>query len=157
MIKGLRTQLIYTKLEPKQEYFQFSSTQPEAGALALSSTQVEAGVLAISSTQVGFIGQSIKRHSVDTEETPQQVITQELRDISDSAAVKLPAIRSIRRCIRHYRHDAGNAQQTHRPVQTWSSQRSALAHLLANHFCYLTVAQWRIESFYSPLILSCGP
>ena len=55
------------------------------------------------------IRQSIKRRAVDTEETPQQVITQELRDVSDSAAVKLPAIRSIHRCIRHYRHDAGNA------------------------------------------------
>ena len=59
MIKGLRTQLIYTKLEPKQEYFQFSSTQPEAGVFALSSTQVEAGVLAINNTQIGFIGQQL--------------------------------------------------------------------------------------------------
>ena len=59
MIKGLRTQLTYTKLEPKQEYFQFSSTQPEAEVLALSSTQVEVGVLAINSTQVGFTGQQL--------------------------------------------------------------------------------------------------
>ena len=34
--------------------------------------------------------QSIKRQAVDTEETPQQVITEELRVVSDSAAVKLP-------------------------------------------------------------------
>ena len=55
------------------------------------------------------IRQSIKRRSVDTEETPQQVITQELSVVSDSAAVKLPAIRNIRRCIRRYRQDTGNA------------------------------------------------
>ena len=33
------------------------------------------------------IRQSIKRRAVDTEETPQQVITQEMRIVSDSAAV----------------------------------------------------------------------
>ena len=55
------------------------------------------------------IRQSIKRCAVDSEETPQQVITQELRDVTDSAAVKLPTICSIRRCIHRYRHDAGNA------------------------------------------------
>jgi hypothetical protein len=26
--------------------------------------------------------------------------------------------------------------------------------LLMNHFCYLTVAKWRIESSYSPLIVT---
>ena len=55
------------------------------------------------------IRQSIKRRAVDTEETPQQVITQEMRIVSDSAAVKLPAIRNIRRCVRRYRQVAGNA------------------------------------------------
>jgi hypothetical protein len=101
------------------------------------------------------IRQSVKRRAVDIEETPQQVITQELREVTESAAVKLPAIRNIRNIVYvAIVRLLEMPQQTHRPVQIWSSQRSTLAHLLMNHFCYLTVAKWRIESSYSPLIVT---
>jgi hypothetical protein len=38
------------------------------------------------------IRQAINRLAVNNEETSQQIITQELRDVSDSAAVKLPVM-----------------------------------------------------------------
>ena len=56
------------------------------------------------------IRQSIlKRRAADTEETPQQVITQEMCIVSDSAAVKLPAVSNIHCCERQYRQKCGNA------------------------------------------------
>ena len=52
--------------------------------------------------------QSIKRRAIDTAATAQQVLTQEMENISDQAAVKLPAIRNIRQCVLRHRKDAGN-------------------------------------------------
>lgn len=54
------------------------------------------------------IRHSLKRRAMDTEETAQQVITQELENVSEQAAVHIPAIRTIRRGIRRYRQQAGN-------------------------------------------------
>ena len=54
------------------------------------------------------VRQSIKRRAIDTAEAAQQVLSQEMENISDQAAVKLPAIRNIRRCVRRHRQDAGN-------------------------------------------------
>ena len=50
----------------------------------------------------------VKRRALETEESAQQIISQELSDISESAAVNLPAIRNIRRNIRRNRQIAGN-------------------------------------------------
>lgn len=49
---------------------------------------------------------SIKKRALDTEETAQQVISQELENISEEAAVHIPRIRSIRRKIRKCRQQA---------------------------------------------------
>ena len=54
------------------------------------------------------VRQSIKRRAAENEETAQQIITQELRGCSEQAAVKLPAINTIRRGIRRYRQVLGN-------------------------------------------------
>ena len=51
---------------------------------------------------------SVKPRAMDTVEIPQQVITQELCDSTESAAVELPVIHNICCCIRRYHQVAGN-------------------------------------------------
>ena len=53
------------------------------------------------------VREAIKHRAIETVETPQQIITQGIDNISDQAAVKLPAIRHIRRGVRRHRQLAG--------------------------------------------------
>ena len=55
------------------------------------------------------IRQAMKRRALDTEEEPQQVMSQQLVDVTEEVAVKLPAPRTMKRAIRRQRQAAGNA------------------------------------------------
>ena len=49
----------------------------------------------------------IKRKAIESQETPQQIISSAMVDISDGAASIIPPMRTIRRCIRRYRQSVG--------------------------------------------------
>lgn len=52
--------------------------------------------------------QTMKRRAEDTQETPQQILTQTVEQVSEVTASQMPATRSIRRAIRRWRQHHGN-------------------------------------------------
>lgn len=59
--------------------------------------------------QVLDVKATIKRRALDTEETPQQIISTAVANVTESAAAQLPPIRHIKRGIRRYKNNAGHA------------------------------------------------
>ena len=47
----------------------------------------------------------IKRRAEETEETTQQILGTELRNISDGVAASLPSLETLRKNVRHSRQD----------------------------------------------------
>ena len=96
------------------------------------------------------IRQSLTQRAVDIEETPQQVVNQELSDV-DSSAAKHPAI-----CIIHWCYvNIVRLLETSQP--TLDPYRSGAPRGVNSHTCrwtisvILTVVLWKIESSSSPL------
>ena len=55
--------------------------------------------------QVTKVKAGIKRRAEETEETTQQILGTELRNISDGVAANLPSLETLRRNVRHSRQD----------------------------------------------------
>ena len=55
--------------------------------------------------QVTKVKAGIKRRTEETEETTQQILGTELRNISDGVAANLPSLETLRRNVRHSRQD----------------------------------------------------
>lgn len=59
--------------------------------------------------QVLEVKASIKRRTIETEETPQQIISTAVANVTESVAAQLPPIRHIKCGIRRYKNNAGHA------------------------------------------------
>ena len=55
--------------------------------------------------QVSKVKAGIKRRTEETEETTQQILGTELRNISDGVAASLPSLETLRRNVRHSHQD----------------------------------------------------
>ena len=57
--------------------------------------------------EVQKLRHGIKRKAIESQETPQQIISSAVINISHGAAGIIPPIRTIKRCIRRYRQNEG--------------------------------------------------
>ena len=62
---------------------------------------------AMNHVEVQKLLHGIKRKEIESQETPQQIISSAVINISQGAAGIMPPIRTIRRCIRRYRQNEG--------------------------------------------------
>ena len=74
----------------------------------LSSLHEHTHAPAVGHAESIVVKQHMKRRAEETEESPQQIITQAAAQVSEVAASQMPATRSIRRAIRRWRQHHGN-------------------------------------------------
>ena len=80
--------------------------------------------------EVAKVRASIKRKALTTDETPQEILTTELANVSNEAAVNLPPMRHIRRAIRSQREDinAPNIPQHRRDLPAIPNEYAITTH-----------------------------
>ena len=106
--KNLANGVVSYECEMRRNDKQCKAKLKVKGEEVIGKTNEHTHAVSIGRPEALELRQSLKRRALDTEETAQQIITQELENISEQASTHIPAIRTIRRGIRRYRQHAGN-------------------------------------------------